>query len=625
MGKAIKIFIFVIIISMFSITQAVYAKAKKAARNDSNTSQSSENRSIEIQQMQSEKRVALVMGNSTYKNIKPLKNPVNDAQAMARVLENLHFKVISGYNLTQKDMKKLISEFGDAIRDGGVGLFYFAGHGIQINGENYLIPIDADVHSEKDVDPEAVNANVVLNNMAYAKNRLNIVILDACRDNPFRGFRSAGGGGLAQMKAPEGTFIAYATSPGSVASDGDGKNGLYTQELIKNMEKPGLQIEQMFKGVRQSVEQISAKKQTPWESSSITGDFYFKIDSNIKTSEPSEESTPTTPPKQNDLNAEKVTWKTIENSTDPSDFKEFLSAFPNSSLAVAAKIKIKQLEKTQSPTQQTASIPQTYPNKPKSNDSTFRDPNTGMEFVFIKGGCYQMGDTVGGGEENEKPVHEVCLDDFYIGKYEVTIGEFRSFTNETGYKTEAESSDGCYYWTGSKLIKDKTRTWQGPGFEQGDRNPVSCVTWNDTQSYINWLRNKNGYKYRLPSEAEWEYVCRSGGRSEKYSGGNDVNSVAWYVVNSGGRSHQVGTKAPNGLGVYDMSGNLTELIQDWYDAAAYTKHTHNNPIYDSYSSTHGARGGGWINIPEYNRCSARFFSQPDYNYYNLGFRLVRIP
>ncbi|MBF0541028.1 MAG: caspase family protein [Nitrospirae bacterium] len=361
MYKSIKIFIIVLILFIFNITPLVYAKTKKPLKNTIDNAQTSDNRSIELKAMVSEKRVALVIGNGDYKNIKKLRNPVNDAQAMASVLKGLNFKVISGFNLTQKDMRKIISQFGDEISNGGVGLFYFAGHGIQIKGENYLIPVDADVHSEKDVDPEAINANIVLENMAYAKNRLNIVILDACRDNPFKGFRSAGGGGLAQMKAPEGTYIAYATSPGSVASDGDGQNGLYTQELIKNMEKPGLQIEQMFKGVRESVKSISHDQQTPWESTSITGEFYFKIDTNVKPSTVSE-SASLTPQKGYD--AETEAWAAIKDSKDPQDFKEFITAFPNSSLAVSARLKMRQLEKPQPSSQQTNNPPQITSSKP---------------------------------------------------------------------------------------------------------------------------------------------------------------------------------------------------------------------------------------------------------------------
>lgn len=228
----------------------------------------------------SEKRVALVIGNSAYTDA-PLKNPVNDARDMAQALAALGFEVIHKENLNQNDMKRAIREFGSKIRNGGVGLFYYAGHGVAVKGINYLVPVDAQVESEEEVEYECVDAGFVLAQMESARNRLNIVIMDACRNNPFaRSFRSASRG-LAVMDAPSGTLIAYATAPGSVASDGNDRNGLYTQELLKFMQTPGVSIEELFKQVRISVRKLTDGKQTPWEASSLTGDFYFSGKSQV--------------------------------------------------------------------------------------------------------------------------------------------------------------------------------------------------------------------------------------------------------------------------------------------------------------------------------------------------------
>lgn len=199
----------------------------------------------------SEKRTALVIGNGAYTNAPPLKNPPNDARDMAATLKTLGFDVISAIDINQRGMKRLIREFGQKLKGGGSGLFYYAGHGVQSKGRNYLIPIDADIQSEAEIEDSGVDLNLVLNSMDEAQNGLNLVILDACRDNPFaRRFRSAG---LAQIDAPTGTLIAYATAPNSVASDGVGKNGLYTQELLKNIQTTGLRIEEVFKQVRVAV------------------------------------------------------------------------------------------------------------------------------------------------------------------------------------------------------------------------------------------------------------------------------------------------------------------------------------------------------------------------------------
>ena len=222
-----------------------------------------------------EKRVALVIGNSRYETA-PLRNPVNDANLMASALREMGFDVIARNDVDLRGMQLAVREFSRKIQNGSVGLFYYAGHGMQSGGRNFLIPIDAQIETEGDLVLEGLDLNSVLEQMGMAQNRLNIVILDACRNNPFtRSFRSYSQQGLAQVNAPSGTFIAYATAPGQTASDGKGQNGLYTQELLANMRAPGLPIEEVFKNVRVQVKQKSNGAQIPWDASSLEGSFYF--------------------------------------------------------------------------------------------------------------------------------------------------------------------------------------------------------------------------------------------------------------------------------------------------------------------------------------------------------------
>lgn len=221
-----------------------------------------------------EARHALVIGNGAYKAA-PLKNPAKDARDMAALLGSLGFTVTLKVDAGLKEMEEAVRDFGHSLRTGGVGLFYFAGHGVQVQGSNYLVPVDAKIQSESDVRFECVDAGRVLGKMEDAGNSLNIVVLDACRNNPFsRGFRSADRG-LAEMRAPTGSLIAYATAPGSVASDGTGENGIYTKHLLKNMRVSGLPITDVFMRVRMGVVAETGKKQVPWESSSLTGYFYL--------------------------------------------------------------------------------------------------------------------------------------------------------------------------------------------------------------------------------------------------------------------------------------------------------------------------------------------------------------
>ena len=223
-----------------------------------------------------EPRTALVIGNGAYRDA-PLKNPVNDARDMAAKLRELGFQVIERLDADRPSMRQGLREFEQRLRQQrGVGLFYYAGHGVQLKGQNYLIPVGVDIHQEFEVPDEAVDAEAVLRAMESAGNELNIVILDACRNNPFaRGFGSTGRG-LARMDGPAGTFIAYATAPGAISQDGNnGRNSPYTRYLLAAMSAPGLSLEQVFKQVLVAVEQETGGAQIPWVASSLRGDFFF--------------------------------------------------------------------------------------------------------------------------------------------------------------------------------------------------------------------------------------------------------------------------------------------------------------------------------------------------------------
>lgn len=239
--------------------------------------------------VEAQNRTALVFGNAKYqKKHLELGNPEHDAEDIASALTQSGFDVMLKVNQTKREMEMAIREFGKRLLSkGGVGLFYYAGHGAQVKGQNYLVPIDAKVESEDEAPYESVIAQSVLDKMRTASNNLNIIILDACRNNPYpSNTRSAGNSGLARMSAPTGSIMAFSTSPNGVALDGQGRNGLYTQELLRNMLTPGLKIEDVFKRVRRSVREMSeqvyggdaSRAQIPWENSSIEGDFYFISD-----------------------------------------------------------------------------------------------------------------------------------------------------------------------------------------------------------------------------------------------------------------------------------------------------------------------------------------------------------
>ncbi len=229
-----------------------------------------------------EKRYALVIGNSDYKFVSPLHNAKNDANDIAEELKKSNFEVFKVINGDYNQMRDAFRQFHEKLatgpKDQTVGLFYYAGHGIQNQGENYLVPVEANIQYEDDIPRMCMPVQrIVMANMERSNSRINILILDACRNNPFpSGYRSAESG-LAEIRRAKGSFIAYATAPGSVASDGTGRNGLYTQELLNAMRKPGTTIEQVFKEVRKNVLRLSGERQYTWDSSNIIGDFYFKF------------------------------------------------------------------------------------------------------------------------------------------------------------------------------------------------------------------------------------------------------------------------------------------------------------------------------------------------------------
>lgn len=224
------------------------------------------------------KRVALVVGNANYK-VRPLKNPRNDADDISRSLRASGFEVIDLRDASLQQMRNGVRQFGDRLINNDVGLVYYSGHGVEVKGRNYFIPVNADIMREDEIADQGLDVSLILEKMNTAGKGVNILIVDACRDDPFgRSFRSSSRG-LAQMDAPRGTIIAYATSPGKVASDGDPRerNSPYTKNLVKAMQQPNKPIEQVFKEVRRAVQEETKNQKTPWENTSLSGDFYFKV------------------------------------------------------------------------------------------------------------------------------------------------------------------------------------------------------------------------------------------------------------------------------------------------------------------------------------------------------------
>jgi formylglycine-generating enzyme required for sulfatase activity len=628
------------------------------------------------------RRLALVVGNSAYRYSGALANPARDAELMAKTLKGVGFKLVGDgaqTDLSYVSFNQVVEAFGDMLHEGDVALFYYSGHGLQVAGENYLVPVDADIKKEAEVRVKAVPVNLLFAKLDGIPKAVNIVILDACRNNPFaRSFRSAGGG-LASMNAPSGTLVAFSTAPGQVAEDGSGSNSAYTAALAKQIQEPGLLVEQVFKRVRSEVGSATKGTQTPWENTSLTGSFKF-IDGDALSLKKAAlakagdakkgeleallrmEEEAALQKKREQIELEHKAAELARLDAQISEMKMRLgsgTASGNDSLkAMVAMVQkregqVKQLEllrqqreseelkrqqeieqlKVAAKEKRRAAVDadiadyQTVADSPYGKDlvdaawqslvgnypiaaevskgdvATLRKAVVegkslvelvSGELVAVPGGCFQMGDAFGEGSSNETPVHEVCLNSFFIGKTEVTQAQWR----------QVMGGNPSYF------------------FDCGDDCPVEKVSWNDVQNYLKKLNTLTGKNFRLPTEAEWEYAARSGGKQSKYAGGDNVDAVAWYAKNSSKKTHPVGQKEPNGLGLYDMGGNVWEWCQDWYDPDYYGQSPRNDPQGGASGSFRVNRGGSWGGADVNARTTSRYRNEPRDRYDDLGFRLV---
>lgn len=282
-----------------------------------------------------ERRMALVIGNNDYA-VGPLSNPVNDAGLMAEVLQETGFEVFHHTDLGYRALQRAVVDFSRKLRDAGddtVGMVFYAGHAVQADGENYLIPVDAIIEDSLDLQIQTLEASTLMRSLEQAGNRLNIVVLDACRNNPFTSMSRSAARGLAKIEAPYGTLLAFSTAPGDVASDGTGANSPYTAALAKAMREPGVPVEQVFKQVRIAVMERTGNGQVPWESSSLTGDFYF-------VPPPGSTVEATTATQTSDGDREIEFWKSVAISEDPVLFQSYLDAYPNGTFRVIAEQRI---------------------------------------------------------------------------------------------------------------------------------------------------------------------------------------------------------------------------------------------------------------------------------------------
>lgn len=535
-----------------------------------------------------ERKIALVIGNTNYdSSIGRLKNPVNDANDMADALKRLGFTLVGGkaqLDVNKKKMLELIREFGTQIKQGGVGFFYFSGHGVQVNKRNYIIPITDLLVYEDDAESEAVEVDAIAREMEYAENRLNILVLDACRSNNLvKRARNTGKGLAEPSRKPEGTFIAFAAGDGQTASDGSERNGLFTYEFLKNLEIPDVRLDDVFTITRNEVKRISNNRQVPIIYNSTSGPIILRS-SDIAVQPPLPVNTVPSPnpllrsesqPGSNSLNSGRKIGDTMTNSI-------------------------------------------------------------GMQFVGIPSGEFMMGATEAEVDEatyeakrwnkkfardslaNEFPKHRVRIrKGFWLGTYEVTQKQWEM------------------------VMGDNPSDYKDCG---GTDCPVEQVSWLDVKIFLDRLNSKDTlFTYRLPTEAEWEYACRAG-TTTRFAFGDSLSSDQAnfdgrypYAGGAKGRfvkkTSPVGSYKPNAWGLYDMHGNVWEWVEDWYEK--YVGGEYDDPQGPQTGTYRVIRGGEWVNFAPILRSSSRNGVKPDFREQNgvgsslkrlnIGFRIVAVP
>ncbi len=659
------------------------------------------------------KRVALVIGNTEYP-IQPLRTPLQDAQTMAELLASMGFETITLENSSGLQIRRALDELNTRLGKDGIGLFYFAGHGMQLMGDNVLLPIDAETESPAAVQQSSIDINYIIQKMSFGRpGQPNLVILDACLNNPFPHTASDNEHRPNKDSLHDQTLIAFSTSSGGLAFEGGDKHSIYTSELIRAMSEAGMTIDEVFARVRLAVSQKTGYRQKPWSLSSLRKPL--KLMSSASTSEKPQhlKQTPLSEtamlsmltrgilPKDGEAQYELEFWQSIKNSTDAADYEAYLETYPNGKFAPLAKSRAERYKKPapkqpaviitdmdtdyivvrsanirQEPSDKSkrlgelkkgstvhvtgrvsgnnwyqvksatgimgfvfgellqkpapkpkASTTPTPPSVPKpvavpiaepkpdpkpesqatatsttNKTEGIRDCPACPEMLVLPAGTVTMGEKRG--DRSERPVHTVSIKrPFAIGKYEVTIGQWN----------ECVKAGACSY--------DAAKG--GPT----ENSPVRDISWNDAQEYVRWLSGKTKQKYRLPTEAEWEYSARAN-RKTRFWWGDKVGTGNANCKDCGGKwdrsaPAEVDAYPPNPFGVYGTNGGVWEWVNDcWhrsYDGAPNDGSSWDKP--DCRENV--IRGGSWRNDASYVHSASRFKYDTNVRYLLNGFRVAK--
>ena len=565
-------------------------------------------------------RFALVIGNGGYERIEPLPNPARDAADMADTLSRLGFEVTLGIDLDHARFARFLEDF--VLRSAGAGevVFYYGGHGFQLGKANHLVPVDAGLKDRNAIADETIQLDRVITSLRAANRRI-IIFLDACRNNPLpKNLRDRSAQGLAEIDAAgSDLFVAFATEPGKVARDGKDGNSPFTRALLTHMVRPALGIAEMMLDVRKDVYAVTDGAQLPWDQSSLRSQFYFSPtaaanqlalrsqaeipevdgDTNFVITEGPESEPETTPNA-----AGEPTFGTAAGEPDiapdqpKSDDLQVLEPVPDEPIAAPDPESNDQPPALEPPPgdQASAEAP-----PPITSDGSFNDcESLCPAMIRIKSGDFRMGSAEAGAKE--APVHEVAVKAFALGRNEITVAEWQACVDAGACKDAGAS-----------------------GTAGGSDTPVHNITWDQAVAYTGWLSTKTGQRYRLPSEAEWEYAARAG-TATRYSGSEDASAPYVDCKDCGGEHKNAAPRGkdllPNEFGVAGMSGGVAEWVMDCWKPD-YVGAPADGSARGGECNLRVLRGGSWRDARRNVTVSSRAFYDHDVPYPNNGLRVAR--
>lgn len=561
-------------------------------------------------------RIALLVGNAAYPGQR-LANPVNDVRLIERTMRLLDFDVEVVIDATKAQFETAIVRFGERIEQAELleaSFFYYAGHGVQYQGDNFLLPIDAEIQATRYLKSGAVKADAVVEQLALNSAADHIVVFDACRNNPIpEAYNSTRDvtQGLADIRnTPSGTLITFSTGAGKVALDGDdGPNSPYAAALAHKLALPGRRILEIFGEVNGEVGRRTNGRQVP--AMFLSGALPMIVLRPISA----------------DVHAEAKTMTVIGNQIQQSAGQFVSFNVGVGGVGLSGK---------------RAFLPGNGVHK------IFKDIDVGPEMVVVPAGTFTMGTGEDEyGDLNERPAHAVTIvRPFAVGRCCVTVNEYRSFVDATGHPTHEPifSRAGAFFAFGDLVVTTKPgRNWRRPGFAQTDDHPVVGVSWADANAYVTWLAARTGQPYRLLSEAEWEYAARAGS-SDRYAWGRDItraranfdddpelrrrHPTAWRYQARRGTCPAVHYD-PNAWGLFNMHGNVAEWVEDdWHEdyqgaTGDGTPRVDRQADDPSLPALKVIRGGSWDSTNSHVRSASRSSIHASWATSWIGFRVAR--